>query len=383
MLAVSLLPHHAIQFLHTASRSCRFPSDAVGRSACGLKPQTHRLRCTTELLRRAQSASSHGADNVESWKAKDLRAFLDARQVSHTDCFEKKELVERVKACWNQTPTSSTAPEASPKTYPGFGELVIIDPTGSPVSGKAASLLFLHGFGDTARGWASKLPDLLKMPEVRYVLPTASRSGGMSSWFDISRMMAGPDLSQVDNAVMRESIDYCHHLIQAELDRGVDPSRVFIGGFSQGGCLAVRAALEFDKASLGGCIAISTFVGSSERLPISGVNARLPVLCCHGDNDRMVPTSEGRRLADVLKSRNLAIDFRTYPGLDHAYCEQEVLDVTQFLRRRLAVSIGDDGLRRMSARELKAMLRNIGADTSACFDKEDLLERARSTLLVN
>ena len=39
-------------------------------------------------------------------------------------------------------------------------------------------LIFLHGFGDQARGFVSALPTLLKLPEVRYVLPTAPQLGG-------------------------------------------------------------------------------------------------------------------------------------------------------------------------------------------------------------
>lgn len=38
--------------------------------------------------------------------------------------------------------------------------------------------IFLHGFGDSARGFVSQLPNLLQLPSVRYVLPTAPSLGG-------------------------------------------------------------------------------------------------------------------------------------------------------------------------------------------------------------
>lgn len=38
--------------------------------------------------------------------------------------------------------------------------------------------IFLHGFGDSGRGFASQLPNLLQVPTLRYVLPTAPSMGG-------------------------------------------------------------------------------------------------------------------------------------------------------------------------------------------------------------
>ena len=46
-------------------------------------------------------------------------------------------------------------------------------------------LIFLHGFGDQARGFVSALPTLLKLPEVRYVLPTAPQLGGAATFSSI------------------------------------------------------------------------------------------------------------------------------------------------------------------------------------------------------
>eukprot|EP00439_Symbiodinium_sp_Y106_P066337 s1222_g10.t2 len=51
--------------------------------------------------------------------------------------------------------------------------------------------IFLHGFGDSGRGFVSQLPNLLSLPSVRYVLPTAPSLSGMRSWFTTAAMMGG------------------------------------------------------------------------------------------------------------------------------------------------------------------------------------------------
>lgn len=334
---------------------------------------------------------------------KELRKLCLERGVPFADCFERSELVDRAREALRRPPvttgpsssTSSSSssrppPSSPPGQFSNFGELLEINPTAP--SSEPTSFVFLHGLGDSARGFAGQLPNLLEAPELRYVIPTAPSTPGFGvrSWFDFAAMMAGgragmsdPSraMADVDNSAMRSSIDYCHSLIRKEISRGVVPGRIFVGGFSQGGCLAVRSALEFPDATLGGCLAVSTFLGSQERLPISAANARLPVLVCHGEADSVVPLTEGRRLQELLRKKGLPAEFRSYPGVNHAYCQEEARDVQRFLRRRLAAQAGEPGLRKMSARELKALLASLGAETAGCFDKDDLLERARVTVL--
>lgn len=342
------------------------------------------------------------ASEAASWPARKLRGFLQERGLPYADCFEKRELVERVQAALEASgsaqqqqpqPQQQQRPRPSPADaaqFSGFGELVRFDATDG--AGDAA-MIFLHGLGDSARGWASSLPSLLQLPTVRYVLPTAERlsfpgggpGGGVNSWFDASVLGAmsggGSAMSNVGPEVMRKSVAYCHHLIREELARSTPADRVFLGGFSQGGCVAVRAALSFPDAALGGCVAASTFLGDAARLPVAAANARLPVLCCHGEADQIVPTSAGQQLCASLREKGLAVEWRSYPGMGHASCPEEAADVRRFVQRRLVAQGGEQGLRGLTARQLKGLLRELGVDTSACYEKDDLLDRAKLSLL--
>ena len=74
---------------------------------------------------------------------------------------------------------------------------------------------------------------------------------------------------------MRESVDYVQHLIRREIARGTAAHRIFVGGFSQGGCVAVQSALSFEDQALGGVVAASTFLrmgGARSKLEIAPLN---------------------------------------------------------------------------------------------------------------
>lgn len=233
---------------------------------------------------------------------------------------------------------------------------------------EGCSLVFFHGFGDSARGFVGQLPSLLGMPSTRYVLPTARLQGGMRSWF------AGMGPGGAD-----DSIRYAHHLFRQELERGVPGDRLFVGGFSQGGSVAVRAALSFGDAALGGCVAASTFLGEGPP-QVAEVNRRLPVLCCHGLADSAVPARSGEALVSALRALGAPTDWRTYAGMGHAYCAEEAADVRRWLQRRTLLAGGGAGLARLSAREIKALLLEAGVSTLGCLEKSDFLERARQLL---
>lgn len=336
-------------------------------------PQGPRVRSYS----RATAGAGEGLpEDVSEWPAGELRKYLEQRSIRHKDCFEKIELVDRVKDAIARgvpkTLADTASPEASnakaPRRFAQFGELVEI-----PSPAEDGVFIFLHGFGDSARGFVSQLPNLLQLPSVRYVLPTAPSLGGMRSWFTQAALGGAAPGS----AAVQESVNYVHHLIRQQLARGVPGKKIFVGGFSQGGCIAVQAALSFPDATLGGAVAASTFLslgGGRSPVTLSDANRRLPVLGCHGEADGVVPMSAGRNLVETLRSQGVPAEFKSYPSMGHAYCPEEARDVTNFLSQRLKRDPRE--LAKMSAKELKALLLENGVSTLGCFEKADLLERA-------
>jgi len=358
------------------------------------------LRGHRQVISRCVGAAScsagvgNGVEDLEGWPVKKLRSFLDERKIAHNDCFERCDLIERARMALLTQPLPSVATKAE---FQDFGELLVIKADGSISSTKSStaetsSIVFLHGLGDTAQGWASLLPGMLPLPGMRYVFPTAEAlpfaGASITSWFDAGVLTSLTDagamrnlMANVGPQVMQRSIDYCHHLLRVEMKSGIASERLFLGGFSQGGCVAVRAATSFPDAALGGCVAASTFLGSAADFPVADANQRLPILCCHGEVDGTVPLAAGQDLADTLRTRGKPTEWRTYAGMGHTSCQEQAVDIRRFIQGRLVAEEGACGLSKRKARDLKILLRQMGVDTSGCYEKADLLERARVALL--
>ena len=163
--------------------------------------------------------------------------------------------------------------------------------------------------GDTGAGW-SFLADHLGLKHVDCVFPTAQTlpvtlNGGMSmpSWFDIKGLNYTADV--MDHGQVAESVAYLHELIEAQKAKGIAADRIVVGGFSQGGNIALKAFMS-SKEKLGGCVALSTWLepGSAYEKEVLQ-NEGAPIMWGHGVADPMVPAVLGTN--SVLHLRKLAI----------------------------------------------------------------------------
>ena len=71
-----------------------------------------------------------------------------------------------------------------------------------------------------------------------------------------------------------------------------------IAGFSQGGAIALQAALRYPQR-LGGVMALSTYLPlrDSVATEVSPANRDVPILMCHGLRDGWCPRRSARRRA--------------------------------------------------------------------------------------
>jgi len=197
------------------------------------------------------------------------------------------------------------------------------------------TLIFLHGLGDTGHGWASSIA-AIRPPHVKVICPTASKmpvtlnSGfEMPSWFDLMTLEAtGPE----DEDGIKKAACLVNALIADEVKAGVPSERIMIGGFSQGGALALYTALT-SEYKLGGVIALSCWTPLHKQLPssVSAHNRQIPFLQAHGDCDPVVPYRWGQLSSTLLKGFLSGHQFKTYKGLMHSSNEEEMQDVKKFI----------------------------------------------------
>lgn len=203
------------------------------------------------------------------------------------------------------------------------------------------SVIWLHGLGADGHDFEPLVPALRLPPEsaVRFVFPHAPErpvtiNGGyvMRAWFDIYTLER---LNPVDAAGIAESVATTHALIDREIERGVAGERILLAGFSQGGVIALHAALQYPQ-TLAGVAALSTYLPLADELARKRTpeNADIPVFMAHGLYDPVLAIELGRKSHAALKQFHPNVAWREYP-MEHAVCPEEVLDLGNWLRQIL------------------------------------------------
>jgi len=209
------------------------------------------------------------------------------------------------------------------------------------------SVIWLHGLGADGHDFEPIVPEL-RLPDelrLRFVFPHApvrpvTINGGMSmrAWYDILTLdRDGP----TDDAGVRDSGVILEALIQREQDRGVAANKIVVAGFSQGGAIAMHAALR-SKQKLAGLMALSTYLPISKAFQDEVVDSAdsghtdLPVFMGHGSLDPMLPMALGRDSADLLIANGFNVEWHDYP-MAHAVCAEEIDDIRAWLLSVYAV----------------------------------------------
>lgn len=202
-----------------------------------------------------------------------------------------------------------------------------------------ASVIWLHGLGDSGHGFAPIVPELA-LPEelgVKFIFPHAPNrpvtiNGGMvmRAWYDIKTM----DLAQrADEAGVRESAAQVQQLIETELAAGVAANRIILAGFSQGGVVALHLLPRLAQ-TLAGVAAMSTYLCVPQKLADEIVQKAIPLWMAHGSHDPVVPFAAGEQAFAALQQQGINGQWHSYP-MAHQVCAEQIADLRQWLIARL------------------------------------------------
>ncbi|XP_026817282.1 acyl-protein thioesterase 1-like [Rhopalosiphum maidis] len=200
---------------------------------------------------------------------------------------------------------------------------------------QSATVIFLHGLGDSGNGWAEAMTRI-RQPYVKVICPSASpmpvslnQGFRMPSWFDLFTLdESGPE----DDEGIKKAAKIVHSLIDREIETyNIPSSRIALGGFSQGGALALYSAFTYDKP-LAGVMALSCWIPLHKTFPAAAIsNKDMPIMQCHGDCDPIVPLKWGQLTASILKSFAKNTELKTYRGLMHSSSDAELKDLKKFM----------------------------------------------------
>lgn len=209
------------------------------------------------------------------------------------------------------------------------------------------SVIWLHGLGADGHDFEPLVPELRLPPELslRFIFPhapvrpvTINNGMSMRAWYDILTFDRD-GLS--DDAGVRDSAQLVDQLIESELARGIAADKIVIAGFSQGGAIALHAALRC-KHKLAGLMALSTYLPISHAFEAEVVNATdsdhtdLPIFMAHGSLDPVLPMALGRDSADLLLAHGFKVEWHVYP-MAHSVCPAEIEDIRNWLLTVYAV----------------------------------------------
>lgn len=202
-----------------------------------------------------------------------------------------------------------------------------------------ASVIWLHGLGANGHDFEPIVPELKLGDDlpVRFIFPHAPNlpvtiNGGyvMPAWYDILEMSID---RKVDAVQLRKSALAVVDFINNEISRGIPSERIIIAGFSQGGAVAIEAALSFEK-KLAGLLLMSTYFATKDSIQYSQQNSSTPVAIQHGNFDPVVPVELSGVTEQELKQKGNPLEVTTYP-MEHSVCPEQIVDIGKWIKNRL------------------------------------------------
>jgi len=221
------------------------------------------------------------------------------------------------------------------------------------ISKHSATFIFVHGLGDNGYGLkpiADKYREDPDFAHIKWILPhspsrrvTANMGTMMPSWIDIYSF--GFNTTE-DEQGMHESAAIINKFIVDEIGSGTDPSRIILGGFSQGGTMSLLTGLTGSN-KLAGIATLSGWLPLRSKFKelASQYVSSIPIFWGYGDRDPLVTAEimehSTQILADLGMQRAKSADdvngllFNVYKGVGHTTCEEELKDLKEWIKKIL------------------------------------------------
>jgi len=212
-------------------------------------------------------------------------------------------------------------------------------PTKLATGKHTATLIFLHGLGDTGHGWCDQLHTVLSssLNYLKIICPNApiapvTLNGGarMPSWFDIKELTFN---APQDEPGIVKSSDSVKAIIENEIKEGIQASRIVVGGFSQGAAVSLHTFMTYNQ-KLAGCIGLSGFLPLHEKFPqiCKDYNKDTKIFLGHGTEDFVVSYKIGQMTKTFLDKFYGNVKFHSYSNMGHSSCVKELKDVNDYLK---------------------------------------------------
>lgn len=199
--------------------------------------------------------------------------------------------------------------------------------------GKAPCLILLHGVGAKKAGFIALARQL--DPRLTVVLARGPLEPGpmQFAWFQVQFGATGPVINAAQAERSRQQLLRFIAQLPAAID--VDPARIWIAGFSQGGIMSASVALTAPDTVAGFGILSGRIL--PEILPAVQANPALRALrafVSHGVQDQTLGIHFARQAKDVLDGLAVPLQYQEYQA-GHALNAAMLGDFQQWLGTQL------------------------------------------------
>lgn len=186
----------------------------------------------------------------------------------------------------------------------------------------------------------------MEFPHIKIIYPTAPlqpytpADGGLSNvWFDRKAITIEAKESRKSLAKIYLSVN---ELLKKEIESGIPPDRIIVGGFSMGGALALHTALHINQ-NLAGVFTCSSFLNRGsivyEHLKTLNETNILPeVLMFHGGRDTLVPIEWGEETFENLTELGIKGRFIPLKNTLHELKTNELKEIEKWILEKLPPS---------------------------------------------
>jgi phospholipase/carboxylesterase len=144
----------------------------------------------------------------------------------------------------------------------------------------------------------------------------------MPAWYDIL------DMSQPRDVNWKTVAD-SHVRIEA-LVQDEHANKLVLAGFSQGAAMALHVGLR-RQSSVAGILMMSGYLLENDEHPCPAKANEFPIAILHGSADPVVPLAAAEQAKLSLEAAGYSPTFKTYPGMQHSVCDEEIRDVFGWL----------------------------------------------------
>lgn len=196
---------------------------------------------------------------------------------------------------------------------------------GRPLAAARGALILLHGRGATAES-ILELADLLPHPDLAYLAPQAAGN----TWYPYSFLAP---MTQ-NEPYLSSALAKVGAVVAQVKAAGIPATHIFLGGFSQGACLASEYVARHAQR-YAGLLAFSGGLIGPPGTPreYTGALAGMPAFLGCSDIDPHIPLERVRETAAVLTRLGAQVETRIYPRMGHTINQDEIEAAAALLAR--------------------------------------------------